>query len=67
MDAKNVIVDDDAQGQEVEHVGKVMPDVGVAVFSRALCVKAVGLCDATGFVVPSNQVNAIGVSKFQAN
>lgn len=47
VDAKDLVVDDYTESQEVEHVGEIMPDVGVAVFSGALCVKAVGLGDAS--------------------
>ena len=43
VDAKYGIIDDHAQGEKVEHVGKVLPDRGRAVFSRTLEVEAVCL------------------------
>ena len=44
-----------------------MPDVGVTVFARAFGVETIGLGDATRFVVTSNEVDALWVSKFQAD
>lgn len=41
MDAKDLVVDDDTQGQEVKHVGKIVPHIGIAVFPGALGVEAV--------------------------
>ena len=41
MHTKDLIVDDHAQGKEVEHVCKVMPDIGIAIFAIALGVEAV--------------------------
>ena len=49
--AEYLVVDHDGQGEEVEHIGEVMPDVGIAVFAIAFGVKAVGLCYATRLVV----------------
>ena len=33
MHAKDLVVDDDRERQEIEHVGEVVPDVGVAVLA----------------------------------
>lgn len=41
MHAEDLVVDHDAQGEEVKHVGEVVPDVGIAVFPRTLSVKSV--------------------------
>ena len=43
-----------------------MPNVGVAVFATAFCVEAVGLRDASRFVVAPDQVHAVRVSQFEA-
>lgn len=64
MDAEYLIVDHHAQGQEVEHVGKVVPDVGVAVFPRALCIEPVGLRDAAGLVISADKMDSLGISQF---
>ena len=65
--AEYLVVDDDGEGEEVEHVGEVVPDVGVAVFAVAFGVEAVGLGDATGLVVAADKVHARGVAQFEAD
>lgn len=62
VDAEYLVVDDDAEGEVVKHVGEVVPYVGVAVLAGALGVEAVRLGDAAGLVVSSYQMDAAGVS-----
>lgn len=57
--AENVIVNDNCESEKVEHVGKIMPHVGIAVFARTFGVKAVGLGDSTGFMVATDQVDSL--------
>jgi hypothetical protein len=66
VDTKYLVVDDDGQGQVVEHIGKVVPNIGVAIFATAFSVEAVRLCYTAGFVVATDEVNSIRVSKLQA-
>ena len=63
--AEDLIVDDTAQREVVEHVRKVMPDRRVAVISRALGIKAIGLCDTSALMVTSNEMNSVGVSELE--
>ena len=51
MHAENLVIDHDGKGEEIEHVGEVMPDIGVAVFAVAFGIEAVGLRDSAGLVV----------------
>ena len=67
MHAKYLVIDHDGEGEEIEHVGEVVPNVGVAVFAVAFGVEAVGLCYASGLVVASDQVHARGVAQFEAD
>lgn len=67
MDAEDLVVDDDGQGEEVEHVGEVVPHVGVAVLARAFRVKAVRLRHAAGLVVAADEVHAVRVAQLQAH
>ena len=63
--AEDLIVDDAAQREIVEHVRKVMPDRRIAILSRALGVEAVGLCDTSALVVASDEMNSVGVSELE--
>jgi len=60
--AEDLVVDHDAQGEEVEHVGEVVPDIGVAVFSCTLSIEPVRLGNAAGFMVPTDKMDTLGVS-----
>lgn len=67
MHTEDCVVDYYRQSEVVEHVGEVVPDVGVAVFARALGVEAVGLGHAAGLVVATDEVDAVGVAEFEAD
>lgn len=47
MDTEDLVVDDHTQCQKVEHIGEIMPDIRITVFSCTFGVKAVGLGDAS--------------------
>jgi hypothetical protein len=64
MNAEDLVIYDNGECEEVEHVGKVVPDVGVTIFSTAFCVEAVGLRYTTRFVVASDKVYAVWVAQF---
>lgn len=33
MDAEDLVIDDHAQGKEIEHVGKIVPDISIAILA----------------------------------
>lgn len=51
VEAEDLVIDQSCQGKVVEEIGEIFPDVCVAVFSKALVVETVDLCDLAGFVV----------------
>ena len=67
VDTKYLVINDNTQSKEIEHIGKVVPDIGVAVFSGTLGIEAIRLGHTAGLVVASNKMNALGVSQFQTN
>ena len=64
MHTEYLVVDDDTQSKEIKHIRKVVPDVGIAILPRALCVEPVGLRHPPRFMVPPYQMYAMWVSKF---
>lgn len=60
--AEDLIVDHHAQGQKIEHVREIMPDVGIPVFPRAFSIEPVGLRDASGLMVSANKMDAVRIS-----
>jgi len=67
MEAENLVVNECSKGEVVEEVGKVLPDVCVAVFSEALIVKAIDLGDLAGFMITTEDRDSLGVSNFKSN
>jgi hypothetical protein len=67
MQAEDLVIDQCGQGEVVEEVGEVFPNIGVAVFSETLVVEAVDLGDLAGFVVSSEDGDAGGISDLEGN
>lgn len=67
VDAEDLVVDDAGEGEVVEHVGEVMPDGGVAVLATTFGIEAVGLSDSSGLVVAADEMNAMGIAKFETD
>jgi len=54
MNAKYLIIYNDAKGEKVEHIGKMVPDIGISVLSRTFGVEPVGLGNPAGLVVAAD-------------
>ena len=57
--AEDVVIYDDRECKEVEHVCEVVPDIGIAVFAAAFSVEAVRLGDAAGFMIAADEGDAV--------
>lgn len=67
VEAEDLIVDERGEGEVIEEVGEVFPNIRIAIFSKALIVEAVDLCDLTRFVIATEDRNALRVSDFESN
>ena len=65
VQAEDLVVDEGGEGEVVEEIGEVFPDVGVAVLAQALVVEAVHLRDLARFVVAPQNRDALGVADFE--
>lgn len=65
--AENLVLDKGGEGEVIEEVGEVFPDIGVAVFAQALVVKTVDLCDLAGFVISSENGDTLGVTDLKTD
>lgn len=63
VDTEDLVIYNNAQSKKIEHVGEVVPDIGVAVFSSALGVETVRLRHTSRFMVSSDQMDSFGVSE----
>ena len=64
--AENFVVDDGCQGQEVEYLCTVPPNVHRAVFAEALVVESIHLSYLSAFVVASDQCDPVLVADFES-
>lgn len=67
VEAKDLVVDEGREGEVVEKVGEVLPDIGVAVFAEALVVEAVDLGDLARLVVAAEDGDALRVSDLESD
>lgn len=66
VDAKDFAVDYGTKGHEIEYLTARFPDGSVAVLLHAFLVEAVDLRDLAGFVVTTDEGDAVGVFGFEA-
>lgn len=59
VQTEDLVLDDCSQRQQVEEVGVVLPDVGVAVLAQAFVVESVDLGNLSGLVVASQDGDSI--------
>lgn len=65
METEDLVINESSEGEVVEEVGEVLPDVCVAVLTKALVVEAVNLCDLAGLVVATKDCDALGVTNLK--
>lgn len=65
MKAEYLVVDECSERKIVEEVGEVFPDICVSVLSETLIVEAIDLGDLAGFVVASEDGDALRVADFE--
>ena len=66
MDAEDAVVDDDREGEEVEHVGEVLPHGRAAVLAHALAVEPVRLGHGAALVIAADELDAVRVPQLEA-
>jgi len=62
METEDLVIDERGEGEVVEEVGKVTPDVGVAVFAQTFVVETADLGDLTTFMIAAKDTNAVAVA-----
>ena len=59
MEAENLVFDDSSQGQVIEQLSELLPDVGVTVLPQALVVETVDLGDLSRLVIASQDRDTV--------
>ena len=65
MDAEYFPIDNGAEDKKIEDLTAGFPDGGVAVFLLAFFVEAVDLGDLSGFVVPTDEGDAVRIPRLR--
>lgn len=53
MEAKDLLLNDSAEREVVKQIRKVLPNIGIAIFSKTLVIKTIYLSDLAALVVAS--------------
>lgn len=64
--AEDLVIDQSGQGEVIEEIGEIFPNVGIAVFSETLIVETIDLGDLTGFMISSKNSDSARVSDLQS-
>ena len=67
VEAEDLVVDKGSKGEVVEEIGEILPYVGVAIFSETFIIEPIDLRNLTGFVVATEDCDALGISNFESN
>jgi hypothetical protein len=65
VEAEDLVVDKGGEGEVVEEIREVLPYVRVAIFAETLIIEPIDLCDLAGFVVATEDGDALRVSDFE--
>lgn len=64
MDAKDLTFNDGSQGQVVESIVEIVPDIVIAVLFGYFIIKAIDVGDVTRLVIASQQNNCLRIFEF---
>jgi len=67
VQTENLILNESGEGEEVEEIGEVFPDICVTILAQALVVKAVNLCDLARLVIATKDGDALWVADLEAD
>ena len=67
MQTEDLVLNYRCEGQVVEQICEVLPDVRVAIFAEALIVETIDLSDLSRLVIASENCDAVLKAHFQAN
>jgi hypothetical protein len=67
VEAEDLVVDEGREGEVVEEIGEVLPDVRVAVFAQAFVIEAVDLGDLAGLVVAAEDGDSLWEADFESD
>lgn len=67
MKTEDLVINQGSEGEIVEEIGKILPDVRISVFSEAFVVEAVYLSNLAGLVISAQDGDTLRISDFEGN
>jgi len=67
VEAEYLVVDEGGKREIVKEIGEVLPYVGVTIFSETFIIEPIDLCDLAGFVIATENGDALRISNFEGN
>lgn len=64
---ENLIIDHHRKSEEIEHIGEVMPNIGITILAVAFSVEAVRLRNTAGLMITADEMDAVRVPEFEAD
>jgi hypothetical protein len=59
MQTEHLIFNHCCQRQQVKQICEILPNIRISILSQAFIIKAIDLCDLSGFVVASKDSDSI--------
>ena len=67
MEAEDLVLDHSGEGQVIEELSKLLPDVGITILAEALVVEPIYLSDLSRLVVSSEDSESVLIADFKGD
>lgn len=67
VEAEDLVIDEGGEGEVIEQISKVFPNVCISIFSETFVVETVDLGDLARFVISAKNGNSLRVSNFEGD
>ena len=67
METKYLVFNEGREGEVVEKIGEIFPNIGIAIFTQTLVIKPIYLRDLPGLVISSKNRDALRIADLQAH
>ncbi len=65
--AEDLIIDHHRKSKKIEHIGEVVPHIGITILAIAFSVEAVRLSNTAGLMVTADEMDAVRIPELKAD
>lgn len=62
MKTEKLILDNSSERKEIKQLSQALPNIWISIFTAALIVESINLCDLSGFMISSQNSDTVFVS-----